>query len=84
MVFAAWSGKPGLPTKALSDITQGSYNFGKKHLDEIVEAEYAGRGITRELAERYLHEYIQFEIGTTEQKGLDAFLELAELAVLKG
>jgi predicted solute-binding protein len=84
MVFAAWAGKPGLPIKALRDITRGSYDFGKRHLDEIVESEYQARGITRRLAARYLHEYIRFEIGTAEQKGLDAFLELADLAVLKG
>jgi predicted solute-binding protein len=84
MVFAAWAGKPGLPVKALGKITQGSYKFGKERLNEIVEAEYARRGITRELAARYLRDYIRFEIGAAEQKGLDAFLELADLAVLKG
>lgn len=84
MVFAAWAGKPGLPIKALGEMTRGSYEYGKARLDEIVEAEHAQRGITRELALRYLGEYIRFEIGSAEQKGLDAFLELADLAVLKG
>lgn len=84
MVFAAWAGKPGLPIRALGEITRGSYDFGKWHLEEIIESEYQTRGITRRLAERYLREYIRFEIGTAEQKGLDAFLELADLAVLKG
>ncbi|HWE48467.1 MAG TPA: menaquinone biosynthesis protein, partial [Bryobacteraceae bacterium] len=77
MVFAAWAGKPGLSLKPLSEITRGSYEFGKDRLNEIVQAEYARRGITRELAGRYLGEYIRFEIGAAEQKGLDAFLELA-------
>lgn len=84
MVFAAWAGKPGLPIKALSETTCGSYDFGKAHLNEIVEAEHAARGVDRDLANRYLREYIRFEIGAAEQKGLDAFLELADLAVLKG
>ncbi|HWE52840.1 MAG TPA: menaquinone biosynthesis protein [Bryobacteraceae bacterium] len=84
MVFAAWAGKPGLPLKALSEITRGSYEFGKERLNDIVKAEYARRGITRELAGRYLRGYIRFEIGAAEQKGLDAFLELADLAVLEG
>jgi chorismate dehydratase len=84
MVFAAWAGRPGLPVKALDEIMQGSYDFGKAHLDEIIHAEYARRGITRTLAARYLGEHIRFEIGKLEQKGLEAFWELAELAVLKG
>ena len=83
MVFAAWAGKPGLPVKAMSELTRTSYEFGKARLDEIVDAEYQRRGIKRSLAARYLREYIRFEIGAPEQKGLDAFLELADLAVAR-
>ncbi|MGC2656700.1 MAG: menaquinone biosynthesis protein [Bryobacteraceae bacterium] len=83
MVFATWAGKPGLPVKAMSELTRNSYEFGKARLDEIVDAEYQRRGITRSLASRYLREHIRFEIGAPEQKGLDAFLELADLAVAR-
>lgn len=80
MVFAAWAGKAGSCLKAAFDITQGSYEFGKARLGEIVEQEYGKRQIKKELADRYLRENIRFEIGPKEEQGLRAFLELANLA----
>jgi chorismate dehydratase len=79
MVFAAWAGKPGLPLDVLSRITCGSYQFGREHLDEVVEHEYALRCVTRELAKRYLTEHIRFELGSKEHEGLDTFFRLAGL-----
>jgi chorismate dehydratase len=78
-VFAAWAGKPGIATDALAKITIDSYSFGKARLDEIVDCEHASRGISKELAHRYLNQHIRFEIGRAEQRGLEAFLELADL-----
>lgn len=79
MVFAAWAGKPGIPSTALERITTASYLFGKTRIDEIVKQEHASRGITRDLAERYLRHHIRFELGVSEIKGLEAFLDLARL-----
>jgi chorismate dehydratase len=79
MVFAAWAGKPGLPLNLLKDITLGSYEFGKAGLDKIVNSEYARRGVTKTLADRYLRHYIRFELGAEELRGLRAFYELARL-----
>ncbi len=79
MVFAAWAGKPGIPIEAIEKLTVGSYQFGKAHLAQIVEEEHNSRGITPDLATRYLNENIRFEIGAQEQRGLEAFLELAGL-----
>ena len=77
MVFAAWAGKPGLPSNALEEITRASYQFGKARIEEIVDSEHAARQISKELADRYLRQYIRFELGAEEAKGLEAFLELA-------
>lgn len=77
MVFAAWAGKPGIASTALGQITTASYRFGNARLDEIVEQEHVARGITLELANRYLRHHIRFELGTSELKGLEAFLDLA-------
>lgn len=79
MVFAAWAGKPGIPSALLERITTRSYQFGKERIDEIVEQEHAARSITAELAGQYLRTHIRFELGATELKGLEAFLELAGL-----
>jgi chorismate dehydratase len=77
MVFAAWAGKPGLPVRALEEITRGSYEFGAARIDEIVDAEHAARCISKELGQRYLRQHIRFELGVEEAKGLGAFFELA-------
>lgn len=79
MVFAAWAGKPGLAAQRISEITTASYQFGRERLNEIVEAEYASRGVTRELAAKYLSHYIRYELGRNELKGLDEFFRLAGL-----
>lgn len=76
-VFAAWAGKPGIPSTALSALTNDSYRFGAQHLNEIARAECSARGISEELARRYLSQHLRFEIGVEERKGLEAFLELA-------
>lgn len=79
MVFATWAGKPGSASEAIRKLTSESYLFGKQRLDEIAEAEYRERGISRELAGRYLHQYIQYEIGPDEREAIKTFAKLAGL-----
>ncbi len=78
-VFAAWSGKPGIPVEELERLFSASFEFGKAHLDEIVAQQHAIRGISPELAAEYLTRFIRFRIGPEEEHGLQAFLELAGL-----
>lgn len=79
-VFAAWAGKPGIPLDRISTVTRGSYDFGKTRLPEIAAQESQKRGITQQLAELYLCRHISYELGAPEQRGLDTFLQLANLA----
>ncbi len=79
MVFAAWGGRRGLPFPALEKITRGSYAFGAERIDEIVEREHRNRGISPEFARQYLTKHIRYVLGPQEEKGLETFLELAEL-----
>jgi predicted solute-binding protein len=79
MVFAAWGGKPGLATSALQAITRASYLYGAKRLDEIVDREHHTRGVSRKLAHQYLTSNIRYILGPREEKGLETFLELAQL-----
>ncbi len=78
-VFAAWAGKPGIPINPLRRLLTESYQFGNAHLDEIVQHEFARRGVSRDLADKYLQHHIRFEIGPKEEQGLRAFFELANL-----
>jgi chorismate dehydratase len=79
MVFAQWAGKSPLPQATLQDILNGSYAFGKAHIDELVKAEFENRRVTAALAYEYVTRYIRYEIGPDELKGLEAFLSLAGL-----
>lgn len=79
MVFAAWAGKPGLPSDALQRITGASYAFGRTRIDQIVQSEASRRGVSAALAEQYLRHHIRYEIGAREQDGLHLFLHLANL-----
>lgn len=79
LVFAMWAGKPGIASLAIQQVTAESYVFGKHHLDEIVEVEYRNRGISRDLASRYLRDHIRFEIGAEERRGMETFIELTDL-----
>lgn len=80
MVFAAWAGKPGIDVDAVGAITRGSYDYGKDRIGEIVNSEYQVRGISKDLASRYLTRHIRYEFGKEEQEGLEAFVKLAKLA----
>lgn len=79
-LFAAWAGRAGIPVARLEAITRGSYEFGKAHLKEIADQEYRARGISKELAERYITSHIRYELGAKEHEGLDTFLQLANLS----
>jgi chorismate dehydratase len=78
-VFAAWAGKPGIATGQLAAITEGSWQFGRDRIGEIVDREHGRRRVAKEVAEEYLTRHIRFELGPAEYKGLDRFLALAGL-----
>jgi predicted solute-binding protein len=77
MVFAVWAGHRAVYTPANEAAFIGSCQYGLEHLDDIVAAEHARRGITPELARHYLTENLVLELGETEYRGMTAFLESA-------
>jgi chorismate dehydratase len=80
MVFAAWARRQAqLQGDRLEQITSASYASGRHAISQIAEREHSSRGISRELAERYLREHIHYELGENEHQGLAAFLEFARL-----
>ena len=78
MVFAAWAGKPGLRTEPLRELTTSSYEYGSRHLEEIVLLEAPKRKVSRELAHTYLTRHIHFELAEREQRGLATFLDMVK------
>jgi predicted solute-binding protein len=77
MVFAVWAGAPALVTPELEQTFLASYEYGREHLDAIVAAEHARRGVTPALAREYFTRYIVFRLGEREYAGMHRYLELA-------
>ncbi len=77
MVFAVWAGRPQVWSAERERGFVSSCRFGMRHLDDIVTAEHAARGISVELAKTYLTQHIVFELGDAEYAGLQRYLEYA-------
>lgn len=77
MVFAVWAGAPELLTREREQAFMDSCRFGLEHIEDVVDAEYQRRGVTRELAHEYLTEHIVFELGDREYAGMELYLQYA-------
>jgi chorismate dehydratase len=78
-VFAAWAARPGSNMEKLAELAEGSWRFGSSRLEDIVQSEYAARGVTIAAAREYLTRYIHFELRAAQYVGLERFLALAQL-----
>ncbi len=77
MVFAVWAGRREVHTAGAEAAFVESARFGLAHIDDIVAAEHARRGISPVLAHEYLTRNIVFELGDLEYRGMRAFLDAA-------
>jgi predicted solute-binding protein len=73
MVFAVWAARRRYPSEPF----RASLEYGMAHMEEIVAAEYARRGITSDLAREYLTRNVTFDLGADERAGLNLFLQYA-------
>jgi chorismate dehydratase len=81
MVFAVWAGRSEVIAPEVIAAFQESARYGQARVEEIVQAESAGRGFSPELVRRYLTSHIVCEIGRPEQEGMELYLRYArELA----
>lgn len=77
MVFAVWAGSKAVWSREREQVFVDSCRYGLAHLDDIVASEHAARGVTPDLALRYLRENVALELGEPEYAGLDLFLQHA-------
>jgi chorismate dehydratase len=75
MVFAVWAGRKEVHSYENEAVFIDSCRFGMEHLEEIVQAEHARRGVTAELAREYLTRNLVLELGEAEYYGLRMFLD---------
>jgi chorismate dehydratase len=77
MVFAAWAGKREDLTADVAQAFADSCQWGRSHIDEIVERATQERGYSAELVRKYLTEHIVYELGPRHREGLELFRKLA-------
>ena len=77
MVFAVWAGRSHVWTEERERAFISSCRYGMTHIDDIVAAEHAARGVSAELAKSYLTRHIVFELGDAEYEGMQCYLDHA-------
>jgi predicted solute-binding protein len=79
-VFAVWAGRKSVITPEVVAAFQGSCQFGRERIEEIVTAESGRREIPPELVRQYLTLHIIHELGARDYEGMDLFLRHARRA----
>ena len=77
MVYAVWAVRRPAADPDLAAIFQASAQYGREHLEEIVEQEAPRRHISPERAREYLTRQVRHGWGEPERRGLTLFLQYA-------
>lgn len=73
MVFAVWAGRSEFLTRDAAEAFRGSYEWGRTHVDEMVEHAAAERGFAKELARAYFTRHIVYPLSSKHLAGLALF-----------
>jgi len=73
-VWALWFVNAETPDQPLADLLRRAYQWGKAHIDALVEAESRRTGIPHDLCERYLKQVMVYELDESLRAGLSCFL----------
>lgn len=77
MVFAVWSARKQQMQEQYAHVLLESCRYGLKHGADIARIEAPARGVTEELALRYITHHIVYELGEKDYQGLELYLKLA-------
>lgn len=77
MVFAVWAGRAELLTPDVAGAFRASYEWGRDHLDEMVDRASSERGFRKELARDYFTRHIVYPLSAKHHEGLALFRKLA-------
>ena len=80
-VFAAWMARQGVELGDLPARLERAKREGLAHVDEIIAEHAAPRGWPRDVARKYLTEYLKFEV---TERGVEAIARFHELAAKHG
>lgn len=74
-VWALWLMNPDAPSELLTELLHTAYQWGRAHLEAIIEANTLRMSIPLELGRRYLREVMVYEIDGSFMQGLERFRE---------
>jgi chorismate dehydratase len=76
MVFAVWAGRKKFLTAEAGAAFRASFEWGRAHVDEMVEHAAAERGFAKDLARDYFTRYIVYPLTPLHLEGLALFRKL--------
>ncbi len=79
-VFAVWTCRPGLDSPVLDDLSaqlEQAKRLGLANIEELLSLYAEPRGWPRDIARRYLCEYLKFDIGSRQLQAIRRFHDLA-------
>ena len=85
MVFAVWSytkewsGRKEIVQDRYAGLFIESCRYGVEHAADIARIEAPSRGVTEELALRYITRHIVYELGEKDYQGLELYVKMARL-----
>lgn len=77
MVFAVWSGRKEVIQDRYAGVFLESCRYGIQHAADIARIEAPARGVTEELALRYITRHIVYELGERDYQGLELYVKMA-------
>ena len=76
MVFAVWAGRSEFLTRDAAAAFAASYEWGRTHLDEMVQRASDERGFSTALVRDYFTKFIKYPLGPKHLEGLALFRKL--------
>jgi predicted solute-binding protein len=77
MVFAVWSGRKEVIQDRYARVFLESCRYGLSHAADIARIEAPSRGVTEDLALRYITRHIVYELGERDYQGMEMYIKLA-------
>jgi chorismate dehydratase len=77
MVFAVWSGRKEVIQDRYACVFLESCRYGIQHAADIARIEGPARGVSEELALRYVTRHIVYELGERDYQGLELYVKMA-------
>lgn len=77
MVFAVWAAKNLVADPSLASVFEESKQYGMRHIEDLILIESPRLGLDEDLVRRYVTEFIHYDLGEDERRGMSQYLKFA-------